>query len=208
MQKLLLASVATLSLGLMVPAFAQDQGTNAEAGATIGAAGGGTTGAVVGGLLGGPIGAVVGGFAGAVIGAEAGIQTSTLDYVSANPVEPIYIDGQLDVGYAVPAGVTIYPADDPAYGYIYANGRVWIVDTASSTLVYSPGYVVSQSSADFATTNPIGEYNAQGDVVVGYVLPEDAVITPVPEDPYYGYVYVDGRPVLVDMSSRTVVWLQ
>ncbi|KKB08347.1 hypothetical protein VE26_15115 [Devosia chinhatensis] len=150
----------------------------------------------------------MGGFAGAVIGAEAGIETSTIDYVSANPVEPIYIDGALEVGYAVPSGVTVYPSDNPAYGYIYANGRVWIVDMAASTLVYSPGYVVNQSAVDYATANPIGEINAQGDVVVGYVVPEDAQITPVPEDPYYGYVYINGRPAVVDTSTRAVVWFQ
>ncbi len=210
MQKLLLASLATLSLGLMLPVHAQDGGTvDPEAGATIGATGGGATGAVVGGLVGGPIGAIVGGFAGAVIGAEAGIQTSTIDYVAANPVAPVIIDGALDVGYVLPSGVTVYPvADDPAYGYIYANGRVWLVDMQTSTLVYSPGYVVSQSATDFAVANPVDPIGAQGDVVVGYVLPDDTVITPVPEDPYYGYVYVDGRPALVDLSSRTVVWFQ
>lgn len=210
MQKLLMASVATISLGLMLPAYAQDSGTvDAQAGATIGATGGGATGAVVGGLVGGPIGAVIGGFAGAVIGAEAGIETATIDYVAANPVEPVIIDGTLDVGYVLPSGVTVYPvADDPAYGYVYANGRVWLVDMQTSTLVYSPGYVVNQAATDFAIANPVEPVNAQGDVVVGYVLPDDTIISTVPEDPYYGYVYIDGRPALVDMSSRTVVWFQ
>lgn len=210
MKKTLLASVAVLSLGLAMPAFAQDNGVvDAEVGATIGATGGGATGATVGALVGGPIGAVIGGFAGAVIGAEVGIETATVDYVAANPVEHIYIDGALDAGFAVPAGVTIHPiASDPAHGYIYANGRVWIVDMASATLVYSPGYVVDPGVTEFVIANPVEPVNAQGDVMVGYVLPEDVVITPVPEDPYYGYVYVDGRPVLVDANSRTVVWLQ
>lgn len=210
MQKLLLASAATISLGLMLPAFAQDGGVvDPQAGATIGATGGGATGAVVGGLIGGPIGAVIGGFAGAVIGAEAGIETSTIDYAAAHPVEPVIIDGALDVGYAIPSGVTVYPIEnDPTHGYIYANGRVWIVDLQTSTLVYSPGYVVNQSAADFAIANPVEPVNAQGDVVVGYVLPDNTVITPVPDDPYYGYVYIDGRPALVDSSSRVVVWYQ
>jgi len=75
-------------------------------------------------------------------------------------------------------------------------------------VVYSPGYVVSQSAADFAIANPVDPVNAEGDVVVGYVLPDGATITPIPDSNYYGYVYVDGRPALVDASTRTIVWIQ
>ena len=88
------------------------------------------------------------------------------------------------------------------------EGRVWIVDLSNNTLVYSPGYVVSQSAADFAIANPVDPVNAEGDVVVGYVLPQDVVISEVPEDPYYGYVYIDGRPALVESASRTIVWVE
>ncbi|MCP8883245.1 DUF1236 domain-containing protein [Devosia sp. XJ19-1] len=209
MKKTLLASVAVISLAFSLPAMAQDGVVDADAGAAIGLTGGAAGGATIGFLAGGPIGAIIGGFAGAVIGAEAGIATSTIEYAGTHPVEPIYIEGSVSAGATVPAGVTIYPVEgDPAYGYLYANGRVWIVDLATNTLVYSPGYVVSQSAADFAIANPVEPVNAEGDVVVGYVLPDGTTITPVPEDPYYGYVYIDGRPALVESSSRTVVWVQ
>lgn len=209
MKKTLLASVAAISLALSAPAFAQDGGVvNPDAGAAIGLTGGAAGGATIGFLAGGPIGAIIGGWAGAVIGAEAGIATSTIEYAGNHPVEPIVIEGSISAGAAVPDGVTIYPVEgDEAYGYIYANGRVWIVELASNTLVYSPGYVVSQSAADFALANPVDPIEAEGDVVVGYVLPDSVTITPVPEDPYYGYVYVDGNAALVDNSSRTVIWL-
>ncbi|WP_297105783.1 DUF1236 domain-containing protein [uncultured Devosia sp.] len=210
MKKTLLASVAVISLGLSLPAMAQDSGVvDPNAGAAIGATGGAAGGATLGFLAGGPIGAVIGGFAGAVIGAEAGIETSTIEYAGNNPVEPVMVDGSLDVGAAVPAGVTIYPVEgDETHGYFYANGRVWIVDLNSNTLVYSPGYVVSQSAADFAINNPVDPVSAEGDVVVGYVLPQDAMVHQIPDSSYYGYVYVDGRPALVDASTRTIVWIQ
>ena len=212
MKKILMASVAALSLAAAIPAFAQDKvvgvESNAEAGAVIGATGGGTTGAVVGGLLGGPIGAVIGGFAGATIGAEAGIETASVDYVVANPVEPIYIDGSVDIGAVVPAEVTVYPIqNDPTYGYLYANDRVWIVDLESRALVYSPGYLVPQTAADFAVANPVASFEAQGDVVVGYVLPDGTEIATIPDSPRYGYVYLNDRPALVDANSRTVIWI-
>lgn len=213
MKKILLASVAAISLAAALPAVAQDRvvgvetNGNAEAGAVIGATGGGTTGAVIGGLLGGPIGAVIGGFAGATIGAEAGIETASVDYVVANPVEPIYIEGNADIGFVVPAEVNIYPIQgDEAYGYVYANDRVWLVDLESRALVYSPGYLVPQTAADYALSNPTASIQAQGDVVVGYVLPDGTEISTIPES-RYGYVYLNDRPALVDSSSRTVIWV-
>ena len=211
MKKILMASVAALSLAAALPALAQDKvvgvESSSDAGAVIGATGGGTTGAVVGGLLGGPIGAVIGGFAGATIGAEAGIATSSIDYVAAHPVEPIYLDASTDIGFVVPAEVTVYPIEgDPAYGYIYANDRVWIVDLESRALVQSPGYLVPQTAADFAVANPTASIAAQGDVVVGYVLPDGTEISTIP-DSRYGYVYLNDRPALVDSTSRTVIWV-
>ena len=210
MKKTLLASVAVISFGLGLPAVAQDAGVvDPDAGAAIGLTGGAAGGATLGFLAGGPVGAIIGGFAGAVVGAEAGIATSTIEYAGAHPVEPVVINGTISAGAVVPAGITVYPVEgDPTHGYLYANGRVWIVDLASNTLIYSPGYVVSQSAADFAIANPVDPVNAEGDVLVGYVLPDGATITPVPDDPYYGYVYIDGRPALVENASRTVIWVE
>lgn len=211
MKQLLLASVAALALGIAMPAFAQDVliGTenDVEAGATIGAGGGGIAGATVGAVLAGPLGAAIGGFAGATLGAEAGIETSVVDYAGAHPVEPIYLESALDIGYVLPPDVVIYPVEtDPSYGYIYANDRVWIVDLQSRALVQSPGYLVTQTYVDYAIANPIDPVPLQGDVVVGYVVPPDVALTPVPQSSY-SYVYIEGRPALVESTSRAVVWI-
>lgn len=201
MKKLLLASVAVLTLGT-VPSLAQ------EAGAALGGSAGGATGAGVGFLLGGPVGAAIGGFAGAVIGAEAGIEASTVEYAAVHPVAPVYVQAPVDVGYVVPPEVTIYPVEgDPAFSYIYLNNRIWLVDNQTRTLVHSPGYLVTQSSADFAATNPVGSVTVEGDVVVGYVVPEDVELITIPDDPAYSYVYLNERPVLVDNATRTIVWM-
>lgn len=205
MKKFLLASMAVLALAAAAPAYAQDN--EAETGAAIGATGGGAAGAAVGAVVGGPIGAIIGGFAGATLGAGAGVAASSVDYVVTNPVEPIYLDAAIDVGVVVPAEVTIYPIEgDAQYGYIYANDRVWIVELESRTLVQSPGYLVPQTSADFVISNPVAPVEVQGDVVVGYVVPETVELTPVP-DSRYSYIYIGDRPALVDSSTRAVVWL-
>ena len=143
MKNLLLASAALITLGAG-PAFAQDANTDADAGAAVGGAAGGATGAVVGGLIFGPIGAVIGGFTGATIGASAGVQASSVDYVRLNPTEPVVIDGDIDVGFAVPETIEIHTIEnDPAYGYFYTQDRVYFVDLSNRTVVYSPGTVVA-----------------------------------------------------------------
>ena len=205
MKKFLMASVAVLSLAAMGPAFAQ---SDADANAAVGATAGGAGGAALGFVIGGPIGAVIGGFAGATIGAEAGVAATTVEYASANQVEPIYIDGSLDVGVALPETVTIYPVEgDDTYGYVYLNDRVWIVELQTRTLVQSPGYLVPQASADFALANPVGSVTVDGDVVVGYQLPADVDLIPVPNTRTYAYTYINDRPVLVDNSTRAIVWI-
>lgn len=186
MKKLLLASVAVLAFGVSMPAFAQDVLLGTEADVDAG---------------------FVGGFAGASIGADAAIGTTIIDYAGAHPVEPIYLDSGVDIGYVVPGEVTIYPVEnDPSYGYIYANDRVWIVDLQSRALVQSPGYLVSQTYVDYAMSNPVDPVTVEGDVVLGYVVPADVQLAPVPQSSY-SYVYIDGRPALVESTSRAVVWV-
>lgn len=202
MKKLLLASLAIVALGT-VPSLAQSSG-----GVAVGGSAGGATGAGVGFLLGGPVGAAIGGFAGAVIGAEAGVEATSVEYAAVHPVAPIYVQAPVSVGYVVPPEVTIYPIEgDPAFSYIYVNNRIWLVDNQTRTLVHSPGYLVTQASADFATANPIGSVTVEGDVVVGYVVPEDVELITIPDDPAYSYVYLNERPVLVDNATRTIVWV-
>ena len=40
------------------------------------------------------------------------------------------------------------------------------------------------------------------------MIPDTVQIVEVPENPNYGYIYVDQRPVLVDRSSREVIWVR
>ena len=61
-------------------------------------------------------------------------------------------------------------------------------------------------AADFAVANPVTSVEAQGDVVVGYVLPDGTEVTTIP-DSRYGYVYLGDRPALVDSSTNTVIWI-
>lgn len=137
MKKLLLASMAILTLGA-APVLAQS-----DTGAVVGGTAGGVSGAVAGGLIFGPIGAVIGGFTGAVIGASV-VSDASVEYVRMHPTEPVVIEGNLDVGYVVPDTVELHVIEgDPDHAYFYTNDRVWFVQLSDRTVVYSPGIVVA-----------------------------------------------------------------
>jgi uncharacterized protein YraI len=108
--------------------------------ATGGAVAGGTTGAIVGALVGGPIGAVIGGAVGASSGATAGAIIDPPEvaraYVTSNPVEPIYLDGEVVIGAGVPETVTLQAIPDYEYQYVYINGQPVLVDPRSRQIVY------------------------------------------------------------------------
>ncbi len=42
-------------------------------------------------------------------------------------------------------------------------------------------------------------------VVVGHALPETVVVTPVPENPKYGYAIVNNERVIIEPSARKVI---
>lgn len=205
MRKFLMLGVAIVSLAAAAPAMAQDNDAEAAAGATAG----GATGGTIGFLLGGPVGAIVGGFAGAVIGGEAAVSPEVIAYAGENPVEPIYLDTDLEVGSIVAEEVTVYPVEgDDQFGYFYANNRVYIVDMASMEIVQSPGFLVPEDAIVFVEANPTSSIAFEGDLAAGVALDGDIEIAAIPDHADYGYVYIEDRPVLVDLDSRTVVWVR
>lgn len=205
MRKILLAGVALLALGAAAPAYAQ---SNKTTGAAVGGTAGAATGGTIGFFLGGPIGALIGGFTGAAIGTSVGVSAASIDYAATHPVDPIIIDAELDIDDEIGADVAIYDIEgDPAYGYVYANNRVYIVDKKTRVIVHSPGFAIPERTVAYVKANPGVEISFSGELAPGVVLAGDVDLEPVPDDPNYVYAYVDGRPVLVDRRSRVVVWI-
>ena len=58
----------------------------------------------------------------------------------------------------------------------------------------------------YVTTNRIDPVYLEGEVVVGAGLPETVELREIP-DYEYRYVYVNGQPVLVDPSTRRIVYV-
>ena len=202
MRKILLAGAAILTLSAAtLPAYAQDAA--AGAGAAVGA----TTGGTIGFFLGGPVGAIIGGFSGAVIGGT--VSEAAVSYAGNHPVDPVYIDTDLDVGVKVSSDVKLYPIEgDDELSYFYANGRVWIVSNASGEIVASPGYAIPESAVAYVKANPTASVTISGSVEPGFTVDADVDLVDVPDARGYAYFYVDDRPALVDVRSRTVIWIE
>lgn len=100
--------------------------------AVTGAAGG----AIAGALIGGPIGAAVGGAIGATAGAVIDPPEAARTYVTSNPLDPIYLDGEVVVGAQVPDTVTIQTIPDYEYGHAYINGVPVLISPTDRQIVY------------------------------------------------------------------------
>ncbi len=106
-----------------------DDGTAAAAGATVGA--------LTAFALGGPVGVILAsGVAGAVAGdVAAEITEDNIVYVSENPVDTIYLDGEVVVGVAIPDGLTTYEIPNSEYRYLVVNNTPVLIDTETNAVV-------------------------------------------------------------------------
>lgn len=100
------------------------------------------------------------------------------------------------VTYA-PAPVTVGSASPPA-----VTGTLIEAQSVSRPLVITPPAEVGT----YVTANPLRRTYLDGEVVVGAGLPQEVVLQPVPQYDYR-YAYVNGVPVLVEPTSRRIVYI-
>lgn len=100
------------------------------------AAGGLATGAIAGALIAGPVGAVVGGILGTGAGAAVAPDPTVITYVQSNPVDEVYLDGEVVVGAGIPETVTLVPVPESEYSYAYVNGVPVLVETKKRIVTY------------------------------------------------------------------------
>lgn len=65
---------------------------------------------------------------------------------------------------------------------------------------------VEASSVEFVRLNPTEPVVIEGDIDVGFVVPEEIEIHPIEGDEVHGYFYTTDRVYFVDLSNRTVVY--
>lgn len=97
---------------------------------------GGTAGAVIGALVAGPFGAAVGAVIGMGAGGAATPSETTVTYVRENPVDYVYLDGEVVVGSGLPEGVMLQPVPESEYHYAYVNGVPVIVESTERRVVH------------------------------------------------------------------------
>jgi len=73
-----------------------------------------------------------------------------------------------------------------------------------ATLGASAG--VEADSVEYVRLNPTEPVVIDGDIDVGFVVPEDIEIHTIETDPDHGYFYTEDRVYFVDLSDRTVVY--
>jgi uncharacterized protein YraI len=93
-------------------------------------------GAIAGALIGGPVGAAIGAGLGATAGVVVDPPESARTYVTSNPMEPVYLEGEVVVGAQVPDTVTVQPIPDYDYDYVYINGQPVLIDPANRQIVH------------------------------------------------------------------------
>ena len=103
---------------------------------STGAVAGAGTGAIAGALIAGPFGAVIGGIAGLTAGAVVDPPDQVKTYVTANKVDPVYLEGEVVVGSALPQTVKVYEVPQYNYRYAYVNGRTVLVEPGTNKIVY------------------------------------------------------------------------
>ena len=108
----------------------QETGGSTAAGAAMGA--------IVGAIIGGPPGALIGAATGAGVGALAEPTTREITYVQENPIDSVYLDGEVVVGASLPETITLTPVPDSEFTYDYVNDVPVIVEPEARRIVYLP----------------------------------------------------------------------
>ncbi|HEY6630363.1 MAG TPA: DUF1236 domain-containing protein [Rhizobiaceae bacterium] len=86
-------------------------------------------------------------------------------------------------------------------GAVVGGGAGFVAGGAAGQVIDPPERVRT-----YVSSNQIDPVYLDGEVVVGAGLPETVVLRDIP-DYEYRYVYVNGQPVLVEPSSRRIVYV-
>ena len=96
----------------------------------------GAIGAAAGYVLGGPVAIAAGLSAGLLGGPLTNPDGEVMTYITANPVEPLYAEGEVVVGATLPEGVTLYETPSDEVRYVNLNGQYVLVEPTERQIVY------------------------------------------------------------------------
>ena len=101
----------------------------------VAAATGAGWGAIAGALIAGPAGAAIGSVAAAGL-ADSEVGPEVTAYIETNPVEPVYLNGELVTGAIVPDEIQVYEyPDNTKWAYLNINGQPVVIETETRRIV-------------------------------------------------------------------------
>lgn len=138
------------------------------------------------------------------VSSPAGNGWSFGDYLSVSlndAMVPLY-PNYTQVGVvAVPAPVMSEPVTE--YTYLgTVTPPVW-----NTPVAVVPPYAPTTEVSTYVTSNVVDPIYLEGEVVTGAILPEAVTLYDIPTYPDYGYVQVNGQTVLVEPTTRQVVYV-
>lgn len=89
---------------------------------------------------------------------------------------------------------------------IFVSTAAAIVAFSGTTFAQDVVVKVPQTVREYVIAHPADPVIIEENITEGYVLPETVEVHPIPDDPGFGYIYVDGSPVIVSMDNRQVVY--
>lgn len=116
---------------LALPAVTFEVADSAAEDAVEGTVGAAAGAAIASALIGGPAAIA----AGALLGAAVADDDPAVTYVRENPVDPIYLEGEVVVGAGLPEEVEFQTIPEAQYGYINVNGVPVLVDPSTRQIV-------------------------------------------------------------------------
>ena len=130
-------ALATRPSSVTVETVTVENVTETQSDRNAGAAAGATIGALAAYALGGPIAGIA---AGGILGAAGGTALvepteETVTYITQNPVETVYLEGEVVVGAGIPSTVTTYEVPQEGLRYLSVNGQTVLVDAETNAIV-------------------------------------------------------------------------
>jgi uncharacterized protein YdeI (BOF family) len=122
--------------------------------------------------------------------------TPTVAYAQSN-------DADADAG-AVVGGTAGGATGAVVGGLIFGPIGAVIGGFTGATIGASAG--VEESSVEYVRLNPTEPVAIEGDIDVGFVVPDEIEVHPIEGDDAFGYFYTNDRVYFVDLSDRTVVY--
>ncbi|MHA6344823.1 DUF1236 domain-containing protein [Roseivivax sp. CAU 1761] len=106
---------------------------NKAVGGSAGAAWGAAAGSL---LVGGPAAVAAGAIIGAATGAASTVEEKTVTYVRENPVEPVYLNGEVAVGAGIPEDIEVYSVPESDFSYLNVNQQTVVIDPENRRIVH------------------------------------------------------------------------